>query len=171
MEVKSIGVAGSVTVRELNILAALEGKGKDIYDIWDPSLSPEELLQTRRAQLTCDLFLTGTNALTLNGEIVNIDGTGNRVAAMAFGPKKVVVIAGVNKIVRDSDEAIKRIHEIASPMNCRRMRDHLKTPCGETGICNDCRSPHRACRITTIMNQRPLQADISVYIIGKEIGF
>lgn len=167
--VKTIGVGGSVTVRSLNILEVLEGQGKAIYDHWKPSLSLEESMRVRRAQLTCDLFLTGTNAVTLNGEIVNIDGAGNRVCAMTFGPKKVVILAGVNKIVRDVHEAVRRIHEVASPMNCKRRGDN--TPCGESGICNDCKSPNRICRITVILNRKPKLTDISVYLIGSELGF
>jgi hypothetical protein len=166
---KTVGVGGSVTVRELKIMDVLEEQGKTILDHWKPSLSPEEILEIRRAQLTCDLFLSGTNALTLNGEIVNIDGTGNRVCAMTFGPKKVVILSGVNKIAGDTHDAVRRIHEVASPMNCRRLG--LKAPCGETGLCYDCDSPHRACRITLILKRKPVLTDISVYIIGEEFGF
>jgi len=166
---KTIGVGGSVTVRGLNILDVLEGQGKAIYNHWKPSLSPEESMRIRRIQLTCDLFLTGTNALTLNGEIVNIDGVGNRVCAMTFGPKKVVILAGVNKIVRDVHEAVRRIYEVASPMNSKRRGNN--TPCAKTGICNDCKSPDRICRITVILNRKPNLTDISVYVIGKELGF
>lgn len=166
---KTIGVGGSVTVRGLNILDVLEGQGKVIYDHWKPSLSREESMRIRRTQLTCDLFLTGTNTLTLNGEIVNIDGVGNRVCSMIFGPKKVVILAGVNKIVRDVHEAVRRIYEVVSPMNCKRLGRN--TPCGETGICNDCKSPDRICRITVILNRKPHLSDISVYLIGEELGF
>ncbi len=166
---ETVGAGGSVTLRELKILDALEEQGKTIYDHWKPSLSPEEILKIRRAQLTCDLFLSGTNALTLDGDIVNIDGAGNRVGAMTFGPKKVVILSGVNKIVGDVHEAIRRIHEVASPMNCKRLG--FKTPCGETGLCNDCDSPQRTCRITVILNRKPVFTDISVYIIGEEMGF
>jgi len=166
---KTIGAGGSITVRNLNILNVLEKQGKVIYDHWRPSLSPEEIVSIRRAHLTCDLFLTGANAITLHGEIVNIDGAGNRVCAMTFGPKKVVILAGVNKIVRDVHEGIRRIHEIASPLNCKRLG--IKSPCGETGFCNDCESPNRACRITVILERKPMLTDISVFIIGKKMGF
>jgi hypothetical protein len=166
---RTIGAGGSVTVRELNVLDILEKQGKVIYDHWRPSLTPEEILNIRRAHLTCDLFLTGANAITINGEIVNIDGAGNRVGAMTFGPKKVVILAGINKIVRDVHEGIRRIHEFASPLNCKRLG--IKSPCGETGLCNDCESPNRACRIVLILKRKPMLTDISVYIIGKEMGF
>lgn len=164
---QTIGVGGSITVRELNILDLLEGQGKVIYDHWRPSLSPEEIMRIRRGQLTCDLFLTGANAITLDGEVVNADSIGNRVCAMSFGPKKVVILAGVNKIVGDVHEAVRRIRTIA-PMNCRRLG--RRTPCAETGTCSDCESPDRICRITVILNRKPALTDISVFLIGREMG-
>ena len=103
---QTIGVGGSVTIRDLNLIDLLEQQGKTVFDHWT-GIPPgeEEDLQIRRAHLTCDLFLTSTNALTLRGELVNIDGVGNRTNAMSFGPKKVIFLVGTNKIVRDIDEA------------------------------------------------------------------
>jgi L-lactate utilization protein LutB len=153
----------------LNILDLLKEQGKTVYDHWT-GLPPghEEVMRIRRAHLTCDLFLTSTNAITLKGEIVNIDGAGNRTSAMSFGPKKVVILAGINKIVRDIDEGIRRIHEVAAPLNCR--RGSYKTPCYETGICASSKSGLHICCITLIFNRKPLETDISVFLIGEVLG-
>lgn len=167
--VQAVGVGGSVTLRQLNILDLLKEQGKTVYDHWT-GLPPghEEDMRIRRAHLTCDLFLTSTNAITLKGEIVNIDGAGNRTSAMSFGPKKVVILAGINKIVRDIDEGIRRIHEVAAPLNCR--RGGYKTPCYETGICASSKSGLHICCITLIFNRKPLETDISVFLIGEVLG-
>ncbi|MGA1861447.1 lactate utilization protein [Deferribacter thermophilus] len=142
---------------------------KKILNHGDPNLTPEERNQVRLAELTCDLFVTSTNALTLDGKLVNIDGTGNRVNAMAFGPKKSVVYTGINKIVENVDDAIKRIKFIASPMNAKRL--NFNTPCAKTGFCADCNSPQRICRIVTIIEKNPPLSDIEIVIIGESLGF
>ncbi len=122
-----------------------------------------------RRQLTCDLFLTGTNALTLSGCLVNIDATGNRVASMIFGPKKVIVVAGRNKLVEgDIAAAVKRVKERSSPPNARRL--NFNTPCAMTGFCCDCKSPDRICRVTTIIDRRPRQTDMLVLVVNEEMG-
>jgi hypothetical protein len=122
-----------------------------------------------RRQLTCDLFLTGTNALTMDGCLVNIDATGNRAAAMFFGPDKVIVVAGRNKIVNgDIDDAVRRIKGCASPPNTRRL--NFKTPCASTGLCSDCSSPDRICRITTIIDRKPRQTDLRVLVVNEDMG-
>jgi hypothetical protein len=122
-----------------------------------------------RRQLTCDLFLTGTNALTLSGCLVNIDATGNRVGSMLFGPKKVIVVAGRNKLVDgDIADALKRIKEWSSPPNARRL--NFNTPCAKTGFCCDCNSPERICRITTIIDRKPRQTDLRVLVVNEEMG-
>ncbi|MGQ9780353.1 MAG: lactate utilization protein [Bacillota bacterium] len=130
----SAGIGGSVTVRELGIPEMLARKGCTVYDHWRPGLTPEEVFEIRRRQLTADFFLTGTNALTVDGRLVNIDGTGNRVAAMSFGPRHVIVVAGANKIVWDLDGALRRIKDLASPQNSRRLG--LKTPCAAGRCCD-----------------------------------
>ncbi len=165
----TIGVGGSWTVGQLGVVAELEKRGHVIYNHGKPGLSPEEALAARRAQLTCDVFLCGTNALTMDGKLVNVDGIGNRVASMMFGPKQVIVAAGVNKIVRNVEEAEKRIELLAAPINNKRLS--RPNPCTTTGMCMDCQLPTRICNITTIIRKRPSLTPINVVIIGEELGF
>jgi hypothetical protein len=116
------------------------------------------------------VFLTSSNAITLEGQLVNIDGSGNRVNAMTFGPRKAIVVAGVNKIVPDLESAIRRIKEIAVPMNCKRL--NYSPPCMAAGKCVDCRVPQRACRITSIIEWRPpFFSDYLVILVGENLGF
>lgn len=165
-----IGFGGSMTVLQgLKLDELLKGKGKEILNHNTGSLSAEEKLEIRKKQLTCDLFITSTNALTKDGKLINTDGVGNRVGAMIFGPEKVLVIAGVNKIVKDVDAGLKRIKEIAAPMNSKRL--NMNTPCAVTGVCSDCNSPQRICRVTTIIERKPNFSDIEIIIIGENLGY
>jgi len=166
---RTIGFGGSMTVRELQLEPDLEQTGAELLQHNKPGLSAEEKLNIRRQQLTCDLFLTGSNAVTLNGQLVNIDGVGNRVGAMMFGPKQVIVVVGRNKIVEDVHAALKRIKEIAAPANARRL--DLKLPCAVTGQCSECNSPDRICRATVILDRKPSQANIRVLIINDDLGY
>jgi hypothetical protein len=164
-----IGLGGSVTIRDLKIADPLQKLGKTVLDHWT-GIPPgqEEDMRIRRAHLTCDLFLTSANAITLKGEIVNIDGAGNRTNAMSFGPKKVVFLIGINKIVGDIEEGIRRIHEVAAPLNAR--RGGYKTPCYETGVCTPSSPGLHICCITLVLNRKPMVTDISVYLIGENLG-
>ncbi|MFA7405893.1 MAG: lactate utilization protein, partial [Pelobacteraceae bacterium] len=133
-------------------------------------LAPDERLDILRRQLTCDLFLSGCNALTLSGELVNIDATGNRVGAMLFGPKKVIVVAGRNKLVDGTaHDAILRVKACATPPNAKRLS--FKTPCASTGFCSDCNSPERLCRVTTIIDRKPRFTDLHVLVVNTDLGF
>jgi L-lactate utilization protein LutB len=163
-----IGVGGSTTVRALGVLDALEEQGKTIFDHWKVS-DPQEALRIRRAQLTCDLFLSSANAITESGEIVNMDGTGNRIAALAFGPRKVIIVAGINKIVNDIEQANRRIYEVASPLNAHRLG--YKTPCVKTGQCSDCDSPQRICNATLVLHRKPSLVNMAVVLIGERLGY
>jgi len=165
----TIGMGGSRTGMELGLWERLVTRGHELFNHNQEGLSQEERIDRRYKQLTCDVFLTGANAITLTGEIVNRDAFGNRVAAMMFGPKKVIIIAGTNKIVRDVEEADKRIKMYAAPMNVKRYE--MPNPCLKTGECVDCNSPTRACNITTVLSRRPPLTDIHVVILGENIGF
>ena len=142
---------------------------KIIYDHWDESFSTEESLDIRRKQLVCDCFFCSANAISMTGEIVNVDGVGNRTSAMAFGPRNVMIIAGVNKLSPDLDAALNRVHEIAGPMRAKSLE--MKTPCAETGICNDCNVPQRICRVTTILHRKPMLTDVSVILVNEDLGY
>jgi len=164
-----VGVGGSITIRELGILDQLKAKGNIVYDHWAPGLSKEETLQIRKDQMTSDLFLSSVNAITMNGELLNIDAGGNRVNATNFGPVKVVLVAGYNKIVEDVQDAIKRIKDVAAPINARRL--NIDVPCAKLGKCVDCNSPYRICRVIMIHERRPFLTDILVILVGEELGY
>ena len=165
-----VGVGGSVTIRQLNLIEDLRQRGHEVYDHWQKGLSPKEIKEIMLKHLTSPFFLTSTNAITQEGKLVNIDNTGNRVAAMIFGPQHVIVVAGKNKIVANLDEAIHRIKERVAPVNAQRRQD--KTPCAVTGKCEDCTSPHRLCRVTTILERKTRGVGtFSVIIVGEILGY
>jgi len=166
---QKIGVGGSVTIRELGILDQFEAKGHVLYNHWKPGLSKEDSLRVRKAQMVSDVFLSSVNAITLNGELVNIDGVGNRVNSLSFGPGKIILVAGYNKIVGDVQEAIRRIKNVASPINARRL--NLDLPCAKLGRCVDCNSPGRICCILVVHERKPLISDVLVIIVGEELGY
>ncbi|KAB3529085.1 lactate utilization protein [Alkaliphilus serpentinus] len=163
----TVGIGGSMTIFDLKLHEELIKAGNEVY--WHWLVEPEKRGQVRQKAATADIYLTSTNALTEAGELVNIDGVGNRVASMFYGPKKVIVICGINKITTDIISAIDRIKEKACPSNARRL--NLKVPCAFTDLCNDCTSEERMCNITTIINNKPMTVDLKVYIVGEELGY
>lgn len=165
----TVGLGGSVTLRETGIDVLLKSRDNTVFDHWDESKSFTEKLDTRKKQLTADFFLTGINAVTKDGELVNIDGVGNRAAAMIFGPKHVIAIIGYNKIAGTMDEAIWRIKNIASPKNSRRLG--LNTPCAKTGHCMDCKPSVSVCRITTVINYKPMFTEFTIILTPLELGY
>ncbi len=166
----TVGFGGSMSIISLGVEQLLREQGKEILNHGYPDFSRDEKLDIMRRQLTCDLFLSGCNALTLNGELVNIDATGNRVGAMLFGPRRVIVVAGRNKLVDGTpQDAIKRVKAWATPPNSKRL--DFKTPCSSTGFCNDCSSPDRLCRVTTIIDRKPRFTDLHVLVVNADLGF
>ena len=163
------GFGGSATINTLGIKDILKAQGKTLLDHNETGLSAETSQEYRREQSRCDCFMCSANALSLSGEIVNMDGIGNRTNAMTFGPQKVIVVAGVNKITPDLESAIRRIREIAAPMRAKSMG--VDTPCAVTGKCVDCNSPMRICTILSVLHRKPLLTDISVIIINDDMGF
>lgn len=164
----TIGFGGSVTLAQLGIITKLEERGNQVLNYMKPGLSPEEMRAIRRQHLLSDVFLSGTNAVTLDGKLVNVDATGNRVGAMLFGPEKVIIVVGINKIVCDVAEAENRVKLWASPPNNKRLG--YPNPCAQTGVCVDCQGPTRICNITTIMHKKPRQTDVHVIVVGEELG-
>lgn len=151
---KSVGWGGSETVKELGLREAMVDAGKEIRD----------------HQLEMDLFLLSANAVTIDGRIVNIDGRGNRVAASIAGPKRVVYVIGRNKIVDGGiDAAIARIKRFACAPNCRRLGK--RTPCAETGVCADCDSPDRICKVTAVFDRKPTGISAKVIVIDTDLGY
>ena len=164
-----IGFGGSMTVKDLGMQEKVKSMGGLVLDHNDPNLSLEEKMETMRAELLCDVFLCSSNAVTLEGELVNIDGVGNRVAAMSFGPKKVIVVVGINKICKNEATAFERIEQIVAPMNCKRL--NMPNPCIKTGTCSDCKADTRACRIYSVIKRKPMRTDITVVVIGENFGY
>ncbi len=165
----SVGLAGTHTARALGVVPMLEKAGKKVYDHWQLKPGTPEELECRRQQMVSDLFLASANAITMTGEIVNRDGCGNRINAMTFGPGKVALVVGRNKIVPDLDSAFARIEEVAAPI--RAMSLSRKTPCVQTGYCMDCDSPERICRITSIIHRQPMFTKITVMVLDEELGY
>jgi hypothetical protein len=167
-----VGLGGSVTLREMNLPMLLKDRGNQVADHWkarEEGGSSEDVLKIRRQHINSDIFLTSTNAVTETGILVNIDGGGQRVAATIFGPKHVVVVAGINKIVRDLEEAIWRAKNIAGPINAKRL--NRKTPCVVTGLCEDCESAERICNVMTIMHRKPSVTSVTVILVGEKLGY
>lgn len=164
---KSVGIGGSATVREMQLAEALQENGNQVYWHW---LAAKESKQAARDKaLNADVYMCSANALTTDGRLVNIDGTGNRAAGLIYGPHEVVVIVGQNKIVGSLDEAIDRIKREACPSNARRLG--LDTPCARTGQCYDCRTAARMCNVTFILEAptRPVKA-FHVLIVKEDLG-
>jgi L-lactate utilization protein LutB len=171
-----IGVGGSVTLDEIGLMETLRsgraGRKKFIfYDQYRVNASRNAALALRHKSLEADLFFSGTNAITKAGELVNMDGYGNRVAALSFGPTRVCVVAGINKIVSDVDAALDRIKTIAAPLNCLRL--NRLTPCHKTGRCDDarCRAPERICNILSVIRRQPGGNRITVILVGEKLGY
>jgi len=169
-----IGLGDSLTLKEIGVITALENGSYNFLNPWKKGITRPESLALRRKALTSDIFLTGTNAVTLDGKLVSIDGLGNRVAGMIFGPLKVVVAVGANKIVATVEEAIARVKNIAAPINAHKhdLAPPFRSPCTDTGFCSDCRPPARLCCNTVIIEGCSRdQERICVLIIGEALGF
>ena len=164
-----VGFGGSFTVKSMNIQELAASRGAVILDHNKPGLGAEEKTEILRAQLTCDLFISSANAVTMEGFLFNVDGNGNRVAALSFGPKKNVVVAGINKVVANLDEAYERLKVYAAPINNIRLQK--PNPCVTSGYCADCALPTRICRIYHILKRKPSLSDFTVIIVGEELGF
>lgn len=170
IEAKSISWGGSATFVQTGLYDALKTAwGMEILDTYDKRFSAEEGLERRRRSLLSDVFITGTNAITEEGELVNLDMIGNRVAAITFGPKHVIILVGRNKIVADRDDAMFRIKNYAAPVNT--MRLEKKTPCAQTSFCQDCKSPERICNTWVITEKCFPKKRIKLILINEDLGF
>lgn len=169
-EGSSVTWGGSMTIRDMGLTKALHNK--EGLDIWDRDLAPsrEEAQEIYRRAFYADYYLSSVNAISEDGEIVNIDGNGNRVAAITFGPKRVILVVGINKVAQNLDAAISRARSLAAPVNMMRFAD-LNTPCKNDGMCHDCKSPDSICNYIQIMrNSHPVGRHI-VVIVGEELGY
>lgn len=166
---ETVSHGGSMTLAATGALDLLQKKeGLEVIRVDDPNISVEEKSERRRQGLLVDLYLTGTNAVTEDGQLVNLDMIGNRVGAITFGPKKVVVVVGRNKIVPDLETAMYRIKDYAAPTNT--MRLDMKTPCAKTSVCADCSSPGRICNYWAITEKSFPKERIAVILINDDLG-
>lgn len=165
----TVSVGGSMTLFETGIIDFLKNGKFNYLDRYKEGLTPEEIKEIFRKSFSADVYFASANAITEDGELYNVDGTGNRVAAMLYGPDKVVIVAGVNKIVSDSDAAVERVRNIAAPANAVRLS--RKTPCTSIGHCMDCASSDRICNSYTIIGRQPAKGRIKVVIVGCELGY
>lgn len=169
----TVGAGDSTTLRQIGVFEALAERGQQVINPFtreltlDPAKHP--LMQkTLRRTLGNDVYVTGANALTLEGILVSTDRTGNRLAGMIFGAPQVIVVVSQNKIVRNVEEALRRIKDVIAPAHAGWKG--RKTPCAATGNCNDCDSPDRICRITVIIEKRPQFTEMSVVLVGEDLG-
>lgn len=163
-----IGLGGSITVGETGLVDIFRDGQYKLIDRYNQP-SKDAMFEAYRQALHSDYFISGTNAITRNGELVNVDCSGNRVAAMIYGPKRVIIVSGANKVVDTLDDAFKRIKEVA-PLNCKRFNS--TAPCVETGVCEDCDDPQRMCNYTTVIhNGRKFEGRISIVLVGEELGY
>lgn len=164
-----VACGGSMTLFEAGIMEHLRSGRYNFLDRYEEGLTPEDIADIYKGAFTTDAYFVSTNAVTLDGELYNVDGTGNRVAAMLYGPDKVIVICGANKIVEDLDEAINRVREIAAPANGKRL--NRSTPCGKTGTCMDCSSNERICNEYTLIRKQAKKDRIHVIFLNENLGY
>ena len=166
---KLITAGGSMSLKESGVTDLLLSEYKGIYVDRSEGKTPDEVEDILRKAFVSDTFFASTNALTEDGALYNVDGKGNRVSAMIYGPKQVVLVVGVNKIVKDMDEAVRRVELIAAPKNTVRL--NCATPCAKTGECAHCRSDSRICCSYVRLEQQRVKDRIKVIIVNEELGY
>lgn len=165
----SVGMGGSVTLAECGVEQFLHSGRVKFLDRAAPGLTEEEKDAVLRAHFSADWFLCSANAITDEGEIFNVDGLANRIAALAFGPRNVALVAGCNKLVKDLAEAQHRLETLAAPANAQRLA--CKTPCAQTGVCANCQSPARICCDYLVLRQQRQKGRIRVILVAETLGF
>jgi len=170
LDIKSVSWGGSMSFVATGLFHELKDNPDiKVLNTYDQTLSKEEMMDLRRQSLMVDLFITGTNAVTETGQLVNLDMIGNRVAAIMWGPKTVLLVIGRNKITNDLEDAMIRIKNYAAPVNA--MNLDKKTPCRKTGICHDCSSPDRICNYWTITEKSFIKNRIKIILVNEDLGF
>ncbi|MDO5425924.1 MAG: lactate utilization protein [Eubacteriales bacterium] len=164
----TVSWGGSMTLNECGMLDAVRQADLLLIDR-DTAKTAKERMALQRQALSADYFLMSSNAITKDGQLVNIDGNGNRAAALVFGPEHVILFVGMNKVVKDVQEAVSRVHETAAPANAIRL--NLKTPCSVTGTCADCTSTDCICAHTVITRFNRTPGRIKVLLIGESLGY
>ena len=164
--IDSIGIGGSMTIYDMDLHNDFIDRGNKVY--WHWLVEPNKRNEVRELARNSDVYLSSTNAVTKDGKLINIDGIGNRVTSIVYGHSKVYIIAGVNKIVDSIEDGINRIKTVSCPLNSKRL--DLNTPC-RYDKCIDCKSQDRMCNITVIVDNKPMNADITIIFIDKELGY
>lgn len=163
-----VGIGGSQTIVTLGLPQLLEERGHKLaYS--KPGISREESLSIRRGALNADVYLASPNAVTRDGKLLFMESIGNRAAGMMFGPRKVIAVAGFNKITDDEAAARARIKTLCGPVNAKRLK--LETPCAVTGVCSDCDSPQRICNIEVMLHKSPKNTDYCVILTTEDMGY
>lgn len=165
----TVSVGGSMTLFETGVIEFLRNGKFNFLDRYAEGLNGDDIKDIFRKTFSADAYFVSSNAVTEEGELYNVDGNGNRVAAMIYGPDNVIVIAGKNKIVRDVEEAIARNREYAAPANAKRL--NRETPCAKVGYCMDCSSKDRICNDYVLIRRQGQKGRIKVIIVGKELGY
>lgn len=168
-EKSSIIWGGSMTIRDMGLVKALHEGDYDIFDR-DLCTDPVEAQAAMRRAFSMDWFLTSANAVSEDGQIVNIDGLGNRVAAITFGPTNVLFVIGLNKVTQDLESAVKRARSTAAPINAARFED-MKTPCKVDGTCHDCNAPGCICSCIHILRNAKIEGRYKIILVGDELGY
>jgi hypothetical protein len=159
-----------MTTTGMGLWKKIAGKpGVKVMDPYQPGLSPEEAMELRRQGMLADVMIASSNAITLDGKLVNLDASGNRIAAMTFGPRKVILVVGMNKVALNLESAMARVKQYAAPVNV--MRLGYKNPCAETGVCTDCQSPQRICNMWSIIEGHTAKGRIHVKLVGENLGY
>jgi L-lactate utilization protein LutC len=164
----TVGIGHSATLQKMNIVSALIERGTVVYDK-ELAKTKDEVKMLKKKALITDWYITGSNAVTLDGKIINVDHSGNRVAAITFGPDKVIVVVGKNKIVENAEEGIKRVKNIACPLNAKRAG--YNPPCVELNRCVDCTSKERVCNVLSIIEGQADKNRMKIFIVNEECGF
>lgn len=164
-----VGIGDSMTLFETGVIDFLRKGNYALLDKYKEDITSEEKKQIYIQNFSADTFLCSTNALTENGELYNIDGNGSRVAPMIYGPKQVILVTGINKIVKNLEEAEKRVRNYSAPIDAKRLGKN--TPCTTLGYCVDCKSPNRICNDFTIITGQFVKDRIKVIIVGKSLGY
>ena len=165
----TVAVGGSMTLFEAGVIDLLRDGPYHFLDRYEKGLTPEQIREIYLKSFSANVYLTSTNAVTEKGELYNVDGNGNRVAAMLYGPESVIVVIGYNKIVKNLEEAKARVEEIAAPANAVRL--NMGTPCTETGKCMNCMSENKICADTVIMGRQRIKNRVKVILVGEELGY
>jgi hypothetical protein len=167
----TVALGGSVSVMQSGLLVALRSLNIELLDRYRPGISSDEVERIMLRGMTADVLVTSCNAISADGKLVNEDGRGNRVAGLIFGPKTVILLVGINKIVPSLADGLTRIKDVAAPLNCIRLG--YDTPCTHTGFCDDdnCHPPARACSQITIIESNRANDRLNVFLVGEELGY